>query len=199
MDTEVQEQTSPEAAARIAELREASARAEALVGPLDDDAFNWRPEPGVWSVGQNLDHLATAASLYLERLPAVIDDARQSGPFHSGQEPRRGWLGRFFIWSMEPPPRFKVKAPARFVPRQERLARSGVMTSYQHVHAELERCFHRAGTLDLWRVKCPLPTIPQLRLSLGEIFVALLAHERRHLLQAETLRARPDFPAPRAD
>jgi len=47
----------PWAVRLLAEFDAADDRAKALVSALNSEQLNWRPQPGVWRVGQCLEHL----------------------------------------------------------------------------------------------------------------------------------------------
>ena len=64
----------------LAQIADTERRVEALVSRLSDRQFHWQPLGGAgWSIGQCVDHLATAAHVYGERMRAAIDDARARG------------------------------------------------------------------------------------------------------------------------
>lgn len=52
---------------------------------------------------------------------------------------------------------------------------------------QFSECVAAAEGLDLRRLRLPSPAIPLLYISLGAWFEAILAHERRHLDQAERI------------
>jgi hypothetical protein len=59
---------------------------------------------------------------------------------------------------------------------------------------EYLRLARRAGRVDLARVKLESPASARVKLSLGETFALLAAHERRHLWQARQVKDHPSFP-----
>ena len=102
---------SSEPAARAPELDELrvqfehiSADADALVNPLIDEQFHWRPAPKVWSIAECLDHLNATARMYLPKLDEGIAEAIRLGAYGSGPF-RYSWIGRIFVRTSEPPSR----------------------------------------------------------------------------------------------
>ena len=77
--------------------------------------FNWRPAPGRWSIGDCLAHLNAVDSLDADLLEAAVRQARAKGLTGDGPfrySPVTGWL----IRSLEPPPRFRTRAPRIYLP-----------------------------------------------------------------------------------
>ena len=68
--------------------------ARVLVNGMSHEAFNWRPEPDRWSVGECLDHLNTLGTLLLPNLEDAIGRGRVKGMTQEGPV-EYGWLGRW--------------------------------------------------------------------------------------------------------
>lgn len=175
----------PELADDLRQLEEIRARAETLTAPLSEEAFRQAPPGGGWSVGLCLDHLNVTYRKYLEAIPVAIEKGRARGLRGPG-EVRRGWLGGPFIRSLEPPVKTRFKAPKAFRPQADAvMVKSEVMEDFREQRRRLEACFEQSADLDLWRIKLSSPALPILRFSLGEVYQIMLAHDRRHLWQAE--------------
>lgn len=166
-------------------------RADELCAALDDRSFSWSPEPGRWSVGECLEHLNLTAQAFLPLLDRAIDDGVPARDPAAAIRP--GLLGRGFIYILEPPAKGRVKAPKSVRPPRE-LSMTTVKTRFTDAHQELADRIRRAGSIELNRTKMRHPAIPVVRFSVGEIFEIVLAHERRHLWQAEKVRRQPAFP-----
>ena len=181
----------------ITEIDANVSHAESLAHGLSHQQFNWRPEPGRWSIGQCLAHLNTVDGLDLAPVRAAIDAGRSrkltgTGPF------TYGLLSRKFIAGMEPPVKRKSKAPKQYVPPAEADPQT-TLAEYRRISAEMRRLAHSATGLHLARVKTTLPLLPALlrpfiKMPLGARFELIAAHDRRHLWQAEQVRNHPDFP-----
>jgi hypothetical protein len=169
-----------------------SADADALVAPLDDDRFNWQPAPGVWSVAQCIEHLNVTTRLYLPKLDEGIAEAIRRGLYGEGPF-TYNWIGRFFVFSLEPPPRVRVKAPKAFHPVPYR-ARQDVLAAFCAYQKQYIDRLRQANGLDLARARVSSPTATWIRMPLGSGFALVAAHERRHLWQARNVMARPEFP-----
>ena len=178
----------PELAGLLEQVGAVRERACRLVDGMDDAAFNWRPEPGVWSVAQCVEHLNVSAVAFF----GVIDHGLQTDP--AGQGPfRYGWLERWFLRSMEPPVKTKVRARKKFLPPAD-AARDATLAAFLVYQDEIEERIRRADGLDLARIKVASPVVGFIRYSLGIALQVMVAHERRHLWQAEQVRAHERFP-----
>jgi hypothetical protein len=103
---------------RRREVDEIKERARQLTSDLDHAAFNWRTEPGRWSIAECLAHLNETNRQYIAGIHTAIQDARVRHLFSDGPF-RHGLIGNWLVRSLEPPPRFKTKTPARFAPPPE--------------------------------------------------------------------------------
>jgi len=171
--------------------------ARALAARLDDMRMNWTPDPRRWSIGQHLDHLNIVGRLYLPVLREAIRHGRARGLESAGPY-RHGWLGGYFVRLAEPPPRRKFFAPPSMRPAA-RVVAAETLTGFLTLQDEVRACLREANGLDLGRVKVASPVTPLLRLSLGQAFRLVAAHERRHLWHSWQLRKLFEFPAPPAD
>ena len=184
---------TPEVDAFRMRFEELAAEADALVSPLTDEQFTWRPSPAVWSIAHCIDHLNATARSYLPALDEGIADAIRrglyaEGPFHYN------WIGRLFVWSLEPPPRFRSKAPAAFLPAPSR-PRADIMAAFHAYQVQFVDRLRQANGLDVARARVSSPVSSWLRIPLGSGFALQIAHERRHLWQARALTSKPGFPA----
>jgi hypothetical protein len=167
--------------------------AEGLLAGLSDAQFNWRPAPGAWSIAECLAHLSVTGQFYLPRIDRSIREAREAG--RTGRGPfRYGPLQRFFVRGIEPPAKLKFKAPKIFTPMPEHLL-SVITPAFMNLQDQLIERLHDARGLHLSRIKLASPVSRLLRISLGQVFPFIAAHERRHLWQARRVRDDSGFPS----
>jgi hypothetical protein len=159
---------------------------------MSEPAFNWRPKADVWSIGQCFEHLNTMAALYLQRIDEAIRDGRERGLTDSGPF-RYGWLQRWFVRSMEPPARFRVRTRKKLQPPSS-LPFQPTVSEFLRNQERLIETIRQADGLHLARVSVQSPVVSVFRFSLGITFANITAHERRHIWQAEQVRSHPDFP-----
>ena len=188
------EMLTPELADYQRQFERIKQDAVALVAGLNESRFNWRPAPDQWSIAECLQHLNITGDRWLCLLEHAIQQAQSRGLL--GQGPfRYGWLGKWFVRNTEPPPKRKFKAPRWLTPVHGQPI-NAVVPTFLHLQDQLVRRLHEANGLDLARAKTATPISSLLKLSLGQSFAQIAAHERRHLWQARQVRSHPHFPSP---
>lgn len=161
---------------------------------MTDAQFNWRSEPGRWSIGECLAHLNVTGQVYLPVIDRRIREARAAGRTSPGPY-RYSFFGKLIVRGIEPPAKIKFKAPKIFAPQPEHLL-SSVGPAFITLQEQLIKQLRAANGLDLGGVRITSPASKLLKVSLGQIFLLTAAHERRHLYQARQLKADPAFPRP---
>lgn len=168
----------------LADLERADQDASQLVSSLNQQQLNWQPGGGArWSVAQCLDHLARMNTVYTAALLEAVQRANRS------RQPRRGpirpgWLSRWFIQSLEPPPRLKLKSPKKGRPAAYRKG-AEVLEAFMTAHDKVRSLVDDARELDLNRIRFKNPFIRLLRFTVGTGLLVIAAHDRRHLWQAQ--------------
>jgi len=169
-----------------------AADAQALVSPLSDTPFHWRPPSGAWSIAMCLEHLNVTARLYLPKIDEGIAEAMQVGRY--GDAPYSlGWFERMVIRRIEPPPWPKLTTRAAFVPAPDR-RRADVMAAFGAYQVQYIDRLRQATGLHLTRARVKSPVTDLVRVSLLAAFHIMAAHERRHLWQARQVMGDPAFP-----
>jgi hypothetical protein len=170
------------------QINTAERNARSLVAGLTEEEGVWRMTPGTWSIAECLDHLAITNRLYLAAMEEAAEQARQRGRMRRGPA-MPGWFGRWFVNLLEPPvnPRFKLKAPRMIQPRKGPALADAFARHEASQHAV--RSFLRTNAdLDLAGILFPNPFIRGIRFSLATGLHNIVAHERRHLWQAWSVR-----------
>jgi hypothetical protein len=180
--------------ALLAEFTAIEADAEALVSALDDEQFNWSPRRGAWSIGQCLAHVNAANAAYMPSLELAVERARRDG--YTGRTPIRSSLpGRWFIATLEPPVRWKLRAPAKIKPPAERRLKAEVWPEFVRFHAHMKTALTGMADVDLNRAAFVNPFLGRLvRVRAGTGLRIMAAHERRHVWQAWGVRKAEGFP-----
>lgn len=184
---------TPEIDALRGQFEQLSTEADVLAGPLTDEQFTWRAGPDVWSIAQCIDHLNATARFYLPYLDEGIADAIRRGLYAEGPFTCRR-LGRLLVAVTDPPSRVRGKARPVLQPRDPR-RRQEVMPAFRAYQVQYIDRLRQANGLDLGRATVRTPVTKWLWMSLGSGFALMAAHERRHLWQANRVRAMKGFPA----
>lgn len=162
--------------------------AEALVAGLSEALGTARVEAGSWCVSECLDHLATANRVYLTAMGEAAERGRAEGRRRRGPA-KPGLVGRWFVSSLEPPPRWwsRVRAPRKIRPRTAPPL-ADAFARLVATQADARAFLHANADLDLAGVRFPNPFVPGVRFSLATGLHVIPAHERRHLRQAWRVR-----------
>lgn len=176
------------------QLESIGSDARELAGDLSSEAFNWSPEPGKWSIGQCLKHLSGIDAAYANKLQIGIEDGRARGLLGDGGA-RYGWLERWFIRSLEPPPKRRFKAPSKAQPKAElQYDPTETLEAFLAANQRLLERLQEANGLNLVKVKITSPLASFIRFRLGAAFGVVIAHDRRHLWQGWQVRNQDGFP-----
>jgi len=166
--------------------------ADEICNGLSNREFNLRPAPDRWSVAECLVHLNITGRTYVERINSATSRARDKNMV--GKVPYRpGWLARWMIRAMAPPPRRRYKTPRRFVAPTAEHNVVQVLDEFTLVGEQWDTCLRAASGLHLARVKVRSPAVRWLRFPLGALFAMMAAHERRHLWQARQVTGPTTF------
>ncbi len=161
-----------------------------LLATLTDEQFNWSPAPGRWSIGECIGHINITESGIGKSVDRLIGEAesrdlRGDGPF------RHGFMGNFFVKSMNPPYRMKVKTAADLVPPRSSILEP-TAAEFQKLQDEMLERIQRAAGLKLSAVREKIAG--PLKLTLGQWIAFGASHGRRHLWQARQVKNNPSFP-----
>ena len=162
--------------------------ARALVAGLTEAQGAWRENAGSWSVAECLDHLAIGNRVYLRAMQPAAERALVEGRHRRGPA-LPGWLGGWFVRTLEPParPGRKRKAPQKIRPRVGPPL-ADAAAQFLASHDEVRAFLRRYAGVDLAGVHFPNPFVRGIRFSLATGLHVLAAHERRHLWQARRVR-----------
>jgi hypothetical protein len=168
------------------DINEARQRAEALVLGLTPEQLTKQPEAGKWSVAECILHLNTTAAVMQALVEKAIAEAKRdkkvgTGPFGIGLK------GRLLVWIAEPPPKFRIPAPPHLRPPAQIDDPARLLPDFMKAQDEWERLIRESAGLDLARTKVG-PLFSPFRQRLAASFPWMMAHQRRHLCQAENVK-----------
>jgi len=159
-------------------------RARRLVSGLTAEQLTWRPDPSKWSIAECIAHLNVTATAVQKFMDRAIERGRQekksgSGPFSIGP---KGWL---MVWVAEPPPKFRLRAPKNVRPPATIADPLQLLPEFLYTQEEWERLMREQEGLDLARI---IVGQGPFRMRLAAALPWMMAHQRRHLLQAENVK-----------
>lgn len=170
------------------QLDAASQKADSIVRGVSFEQLKERPQPDRWSIAECLVHL----NLSSEGEINVLNDAyeqNQTKRMYAEKQFKMDLLGRFLKWTLEPPPMSlsRLKTTEMFQPIDvEPLGE--VLPRFLVLQEQLKACVDAANGLPLDRIKVVSPFNTKVKYNLLSCFHILLAHERRHLWQAERVK-----------
>jgi hypothetical protein len=178
------------------EINEARHRAEALVLGLTPEQLTTQPDAGKWSVAECILHLNVTASVMQPLMEKALAQARHdnkvgTGPFGMGLK------GRLLVWIAEPPPKFRMPAPPHLRPPARIDDPLKLLPDFLKAQNEWERLIREAAGLDLAKIKVGKRFSP-FRARFAAALPWMMAHQRRHLLQAENVKRQIFSAAPKA-
>ena len=178
------------------EINEARLRAEALALGLTPEEFTTQPEAGKWSIAECILHLNVTASVMQPLMEKAIAQARHdnnvgTGPFGIGLK------GRLLVWIAEPPPKFRMPAPPHLRPPARIDDPLKLLPDFLKAQAEWERLIRESAGLDLAKIKVGKRFSP-FRARFAAALPWMMAHQRRHLVQAENVKRQIFSAAPKA-
>lgn len=166
------------------DIAESRRRAHALVNAVSADQLMQRPDPGKWSIAECLTHLTVTAVTVQQFMAQGIKQGKErkkfgSGPFSIGPK------GRLMVWIAEPPPKFRIRAPKQVRPPATIDDPLRVLPLFLQAQDLWERLMHEQEGLNLAKIKIGQGIF---RVRLAAALPWMMAHQRRHLLQAENVK-----------
>lgn len=178
----------PQLADLARQTRDAAAHARRLAATSDAETFAQRPDESSWSAGECVAHLTLTARAYL---PLIDEALREPGLVRvpDGHRYRRDFMGWLLCRMMEPPARIRTATIPLFEPAIVR-DRDAVVEEFVAQQDAIEARIRAGAGLDIGRLTITSPFNARLRYSLYSALCAVLAHQRRHLWQADRAIAR---------
>jgi len=166
------------------DIADSRRRAQALIDSVSADQLMRRPDPGKWSIAECLAHLNITAEIVQKFMARGIEQAKREkkfgeGPFSIGPK------GRLMVWIAEPPPKFRIRAPKNVRPPAVIGDPSQILPVFMKAQDEWERLMREQEGLDLAKIKVGQGAF---RVRLAAALPWMMAHQRRHLLQAEKVK-----------
>ena len=176
------------------EIEEARRRAEALVSGLTPEKLTTQPCPGKWSIAECILHLNATAAIVQSLMEKAIAQGKRENiigtrPFSIGPK------GRLMVWIAEPPPKFRIRAPKNVRPTATIDDPVQLLPAFMKAQDEWARLMREQEGLDLAKIKAGQGAF---RMRLAAAVPWMLAHQRRHLWQAENVKRQILSAAPTA-
>lgn len=149
------------------------------------------PANGGWSVAQCLEHLNSYGHFYLPAVKKVLHPVKSPAGTPAGTPEgtyRRGWFGNYFINMMKPENTKKFKAFKGHIPAAE-LDGAAVVAEFIEQQEEWLQLMGMITSVSQLNARVPISISPLVRLKLGDVFGFVIAHNARHMQQADRVLA----------
>ena len=163
---------------------------------LTASQLNWKPTENKWSILQCLEHIYLSGIYYVEtiekRLSVLEPDMK-----HAGKIFKPGLIGDFFTKGMKPEEeriKYKMKTFKRMEPSTGNLDPDKIIGEFTNFQTRLQNILLKVNQYDLGEIKINSSIGSLIRFKLGDAIRFVLAHNLRHLLQAQNVLAHPLFP-----
>lgn len=163
------------------------ARATEVYQNLSEAQLLSPPADGGWSVAQCLEHLNSYGHYYLPAVRKVLDRV-ESPAGSSGGTYRSGWLGAYFISMMQPGNGRKFKAFRGHIPAPA-LNGAAVVAEFIEQQEQWLQLLGQITAVAPLNARVPISISPLVRLKLGDVFGFVIAHNARHIQQADRVLA----------
>lgn len=180
----------------LAEIERQHHEAADMFDAVSTEGACWRPDEARWSMTGHLAHLGLVNAEYLTFMEELLAEARAEGatPPRSDGPYRHPWIAKWFVRTMEPPVKRRMKTFRPMVPESD-IDPAEALATFQDHQARLRDLVEASRGLDLGRIRFSSPFLAVLRFSLGTGYDLVLAHNRRHLWLIRELQDRSDFPS----
>lgn len=149
---------------------------------LDADRLLQPAADGGWSIAQCLDHLNGYGHVYFPKMRKAMEQNTRAN-----DEYRSTWLGDKFTKSLDPDTgKMKMKAFKGHRPERH-LDAAAVVAEFIRQQEELLDMMRTARQRDLSGIKIPTSIASWIRMNLGDTFRFIVAHNERHIRQANRL------------
>ncbi len=151
------------------------------------EKFSQQPTVNSWSAKQCVVHLNRYSEYYLPAIEAAILKAKKNNSTATEQF-QSGLIGNYFTKMMttnaEGNPSKKMKAMKAYISLNDEDS-DKVIATFIDQQERLLQLLEDAATIDLEKTKVPISIAKFIKLKLGDVFMFLIAHNYRHVLQAE--------------
>jgi DinB family protein len=176
----------------IAEAEQVRSVTKAAFGKLSSEQINWKPSPGEWSIAQCLEHLILLNRPYFPQIEAIVAGRRKPS-FWERVPVLPALFGRLILRAVQPESKQKVRARAAFTPVSSPVD-IGILTRFSAQQDYLIRLMKATAELPIHEIILTSVVSPIVTYSLFDTYRILVAHERRHLQQADRVMRSQGFP-----
>ena len=159
--------------------------------PLSVEQLNHRPAPGKWGINHCLEHLNISLRLYLRNIKRVLEKSKTNS-WLAKDTYSSGWLGNMAVNGLLPKSNgvIKLKMPTLkgWDPGKDAPENPNALPVFLELSNSLINLLNQARKYDLGKAKVPT-SLPLLQFKLGDSLRFIMAHNKRHIQQAQNVKA----------
>jgi DinB superfamily len=161
-------------------------------GNLTAEQLNWKPNAHHWSVAQCFDHLLIANATYFPSFENVLSGKKKNTFWESLPFLPSLW-GSLVIKAVAPETTRKRKNPKIFNPSGSSVDED-IIRRFVDQQSDIVRYMKATENMDLEKVTISSPVSNLITYSLMDAYRIIVAHEKRHVLQAMRVLEMAGFP-----
>ena len=179
----------------LAETQAIAAEAQHAFGALNTSQLNWKPAADSWSVAQCLEHVMANDRLMLQAIDEVVsgNQPTRRTKFYERLPVLPGLFGKLMIKVVSPGFKQKLKSPPAGRPATSAIDAQVVNRFLTHQRDLAERIEWMERT-SAAHIVITSPFVSWVTYSLLDACRLIVAHERRHLAQAQRVTEMVGFP-----
>ncbi len=157
---------------------------------LEEDQFNWKYRPSVWSIAQCIQHLNMTGTHWLrqfEKIPKKKLNAVTTDKFQSGI------LSKYLLKIITPEAKIKLKSPAIFIPHHL-ISGKACLEEFYEVQERMKSYAEKFSQADISSIHLVPPNFSFIQVNIGDALMLHNRHVKRHLLQALRMKEHSLFP-----
>jgi len=157
---------------------------------LDENQLNWKFAPKKWSVLQCLEHLNLTSRHYIPEMQKAVQKAIAAGQ-SPAEDFKRGFIGNKMTTGTRPKTNGKISNPINtfknYNPNNLAPSESTqvVFDEFLQHHQDLLAIIAQSAIVNMNKIKVKSLLGSILKFKLGDAIEFLIAHEQRHILQAQ--------------
>ncbi|MFK7903813.1 MAG: DinB family protein [Chitinophagales bacterium] len=157
---------------------------------LDENQLNWKSAPEKWNILQCLEHLNLTSRHYIPEMQKAVQKAIAAGQSPT-EDFKHGFIGNKMTTGTRPSPNGKISNPIQTFKKYNpnNLAPSEstqiVFEEFLQHHQDLLAIIAQSAMVNMNKVKVKSLLGSILKFKLGDAIEFLIAHEQRHVLQAQ--------------
>nr|WKN35247.1 DinB family protein [Tunicatimonas sp. TK19036] len=170
------------------QLLRITSRFQQTFGTLTAEQLNWKPDPSIWSIAQNIDHLMVINKTYFPILTA-LQEGTYRPPFMARIGFMVNFLGNTLLKAVQPDRKKKTKTFPLWEPTQSEVS-ADILKRFEEHQVELARMIeHTTEAVEKGTVIAS-PANRNIVYKLETAFDIIVAHEHRHFEQAKEVLER---------